>query len=117
MAPKAPLIDPRTPGEIARQTQDLLANYLGGLGYPGWNAGADGGEAGRALVGVFAHYCGVIVDRVNRAPEKNFLAFLDLLGNSPVPPIPAQVPVTFFLDTTATEGLAVPAGTRIQAES
>lgn len=115
MAFKAPLIDARTPGDIAEQTRKLLCHYLSGAPY-NWNAGDDGGEAGKALTGVFGHYCGLVVDRVNRATERNLLTFLELLGNAPVPPMPARVPLSFFLDPTATEGIAVASGTRAQAE-
>jgi len=115
MALKAPLIDARTPSDIADQTRKLLCHYLKDSPYE-WPTEADGGEIGRALTGIFAHYCGLIVDRLNRAPEKNFLAFLDLLGNSLVSPTPAQAPVTFFLDARATEGINIEAGTRMQAE-
>lgn len=107
-----PLIDSRTPDDIAGQTRELLVKYLNSYG---WKPHDESGEAEDALVGVFAHYCGLIVDRINRAPEKNFLAFLDLLGNSPVPAMPAQVPVTFFLDSAATDGFSIPAGTGIQS--
>jgi hypothetical protein len=112
--PLLPLIDPRRPAEIEEQVRQLLYQYL--RAQYGWQSWNDGGEAGKALTGVFAHYCGLIIDRINRAPAKNFLAFLDLLGNSPLPPQPARVPLTFFLDPSATEGTTVPAGTRVQAD-
>ncbi|HND36644.1 MAG TPA: hypothetical protein PKZ49_08525, partial [Nitrosomonas sp.] len=114
MLSKAPLIDTRSTAEIARQIRQLLNIYLRNAPY-NWES-ADGGEIGRALTEISAYYCGLIVDRINRAPENNLLAFLDLLGNSLVLPVPAQVPVTFFLDTRATEGLNLPAGTRMLAE-
>lgn len=115
MTIRPPLIDPRTPKQIEEQTRSLLRQYLSGPPY-NWQSTDNGGEAGKALTGIFAHYCGLIIDRINRAPEKNFLAFLDLLGNSPLPPRPAQVPLTFLLDQSVTEGMTVPAGTRVQAE-
>ena len=111
---RPPSIDSRTPAEIAEQTHQLLIHYLGSK--YGWSTGHDGGEAGRALVGVFAHYCGLVVDRINRAPEKNFLAFLDLLGNVLTPPQPAKVPLSFALDDAAPLGCAVVGGTQVQAE-
>jgi len=110
---RPPPIDPRTPEQIADRTRALLRHYLADYG---WDANSDGGEAGKALVGVFAHYCGLLIERINRAPEKNLLAFLDLLGNSLAPPIPAEAPLTFFLDGSATQGRAVPIGTRVQAD-
>ncbi|NTW37548.1 MAG: hypothetical protein HGB17_15835, partial [Syntrophobacteraceae bacterium] len=50
-----------------------------------------------------------------QAPQKNFLAFLDLLGASLLPPQPARVPLTFSLAAgSAVDGL-VPAGTQVAA--
>lgn len=115
MAVKAPLIDSRSTADIAEQIRRLLCIYLRNSPY-NWKPEDNGGEIGRALTEICAHYCGLVVDRINRAPENNLLAFLDLLGNTLVPPVPAQVPVTFFLDTRATEGINIPAGTRMLAE-
>ena len=112
--PSLPLIDKRPPGIIAEQTRRLLYRYLKDK-YQ-WQPDSDGGEVGRALTEIFAHYCGLIVDRINRAPEKNFLAFLDLLGNSLIQPTPAEVPVTFFMDPRATEGFNIAAGARLLAD-
>jgi predicted phage baseplate assembly protein len=114
MSTKPPLIDARTPGQIAEQTRQMLVQYLA-QDY-GWQAGDEGGEAGRALVGVFAHYCGQVIERINAAPERNMLAFLDLLGNSLTPPSTAEAPLSFFLDAAAPHGVAIPAGTPVQAD-
>lgn len=114
MLSKAPLIDSRSTTEIAGQIRQLLNIYLRNPPY-NWKS-ADGGEIGRALTEISAYYCGLVVDRINRAPENNLLAFLDILGNSLAPPVTAQVPVTLFLDTRATEGLNLPAGTRMLAD-
>lgn len=110
MQKKAPLIAPYTSSDIAELTQSLLRQHLKDQ----WKA--DGGEVGKALTHIFAHYCGLVVDRINRAPEKNFLAFLDLLGNSLVPPRPAEVPVTFLPHAKLEDGINIPSGTRIQAQ-
>ena len=114
MVLQAPPIDTRGPAEVAGQVRRLLVNYLH-EGY-GWREGDDGGEPGRALTGICAYFSALVIDRINRAPEKNFLAFLDLLGNSLTPAIPAEVPLTFFLDANAPGGRAIPAGTRVQAD-
>src|SRR5688572_19537492 len=48
---------------------------------PEWDPGTTG--PGRALRAVFADYIGTVLARLERAPEKNALAFLDLSGLSP----------------------------------
>lgn len=72
-------------------------------------------QASAALIGVFSRFCEVLVERLNRAPEKNFLAFLDLLGASLLPPQPARVPVTFTLNAGSAVDALVPAGTQVAA--
>lgn len=108
-ATKPPHIDPRTTAIVAEQTRQLMAGYLG------WPASADGGDAGRALVGVFASYCGHVIERINAAAEQKKLNFLDRLGNSLIPPRAAEAPLSFSIDQAAPHGVAVPAGTRVQA--
>lgn len=116
MALKSPLIDGRSEADFAAQTRALLAHYLAAQPY-GWQPGDDGGEAGRALTGVFARDCRLVVDRINDAPEKNFLAFLDLLGNALSPPVPARAALSFALDNAVTEGFTITAGTQVQADA
>lgn len=72
-------------------------------------------ETTAALIGVFARFCEVTIERLNRVPEKNFLAFLDLLGVSRMPPQPARVPLTFTLAAGSIADAVVPAGTRASA--
>ena len=45
-----------------------------------------------ALLRVLAQYLGVTVARLNQAPQKNFLAFLEMLGIDALPPQPARAP-------------------------
>ena len=96
MANLAPPIDERTEKEIAEQVQSLLTAYT-----PGWQefeptTGQPQGVS-RALISVFARDAALIIQRLNQAPDKNFLAFLDLLGAALLPPEPARVPLTFSL--------------------
>src|SRR5689334_7938225 len=67
-----------------------------------------------ALTRIFARFGELITDRLNRVPDKNFLAFLDLLGASLLPPRPARVPLTFSLADGAS-GAVVPARTEVAA--
>jgi hypothetical protein len=73
------------------------------------------GELSHALVNIVGRYGEMVIDRLNKAPERNFLAFLDLLGVSAQPAQPARVPITFYLSANSIES-AVPAGTQIAAE-
>lgn len=87
--------------------------------YIGWDENTSPhpqpGESLYALNQIFAHLCSQVIDRINRAPEKNFLAFLDLLGNTLTPAAPARVPLSFSLSSSATDGVLLPVGTRVFA--
>ena len=54
-------------------------------------------DPGVTLIETFAHMVDQLVYRLNRVPEKNYLAFLDLLGVRLFPPTAARALVTFWL--------------------
>ena len=114
MTTPAPDIDTRTISDIDRALQDLVKVYA-----PAWKefdplTGQAKGVSG-ALIGIFARYTEVIIQRLNQVPQKNFLAFLDMLGAALLPPQPARVPLTFSLAAgSAVDGL-VPVGTQVAA--
>jgi baseplate J-like protein len=109
---EAPKVDPRTAKEIIEQAETLLKEYV-----PEWKEtfSKKPDQARGALIAVFARYAELIVERLNRVPEKNFLAFLDLLGASLLPPQSARVPLTFSLAQGSAADTVVPAGTQVAA--
>jgi hypothetical protein len=107
---QTPKIDHRAFPEIVAETE-ALARELSD-----WRPPSDGSiDAGQALIRVFGRFADLIVQRLNRVPEKNFLAFLNLIGAEPLPPQPARVPLTFLLADNAPVDPVVPAGTRVAA--
>jgi hypothetical protein len=60
---------------------------------PDWAIGVSG--PGRALAEIFGRQLQALVGRLEQAPEKAKLAFLDLLGISLLPAQPARAPVVF----------------------
>ncbi len=72
-----------------------------------------GPDAGQALINLFAHFTRLVLDRLNRAPDKNFLAFLDLIGTRIMPPQPSRVPLTFRLASGSPVDAFVPAFTPV----
>jgi predicted phage baseplate assembly protein len=68
-----------------------------------------------ALIGIFARFSEIVIERLNKVPEKNFLAFLDLIGAARRPPQPARVPLTFVLSAGSAVDARVPAGTQVAA--
>jgi hypothetical protein len=110
----APNIDKRTAADVAQELRQLLRIYA-----PAWNeidastGAADGNSA--ALIGVAARFAEIIIQRLNQVPQKNFLAFLELLGAALLPPKPARVPLTFSLAKGSVVDGLVPAGTQVAA--
>src|SRR5262249_19383525 len=70
-------------------------------------------DPGVTLIETFAHMVDQLVYRLNRVPEKNYLAFLDLLGIQLFPPTAARADVTFWLSAPQPETVPVPAGTEV----
>jgi hypothetical protein len=103
---QAPDIDTRSYADVVTQTGELATQYSGWKPPP-----AGQPDAGQALIGIFGHFADLVIERLNRAPDKNYLAFLNLIGAAPVPPRPARVPLTFRLATGSPVDAAVPAGT------
>lgn len=110
MTGQPPPIDPRDRQEIVKQTTALATRYSG------WRPRPDGQpDAGQALIGIFGRFAELVVQRVNRAPERNYLAFLNLIGTRPLPPLAARVPLTFSLAEGSLADAVVPAGTQVAA--
>ena len=77
-----------------------------------WNPGPRDPGFGMQLIA--ARYLQAIVNRLQQSPEKNKLAFLDLLGQRLSPARAARTPVVFQLTNGVSSSLA-PAGTAIAA--
>ena len=100
-----PNIDKRTAAEVLRDIRSSM---------PSWYQEAPG-EFNAALLQICAYFGEQIIHRLNRAPEKNFLAFLDLLGISPLFMEAARVPLTFSLAPGSVAPVPIPAGTLVAA--
>ena len=105
---QAPNVDERTAREISADVRELLSSVR-------WPEDEQKGAFDSALIHVFARFSELIIHRLNQAPEKNFLAFLDLLGVSQLPMQAARVPITFSIAAGSTSCVRVPAGTQIAA--
>lgn len=71
-------------------------------------------DPGIALVQLFAWLSEMIIWRLNRVPEKNFIKFLELIGVQLHPPAPARAELTFKLSAKdLPDAVLVPQGTRV----
>lgn len=73
-------------------------------------------DPGVTLIEAVAYLADQVSYRLNRVPEKNYLAFLDLLGITLFPPAAARVDVTFWLSAPPAQPVLLPAGTEVSTE-
>jgi hypothetical protein len=104
-----PKLDGRDLAALLREARELRPFYT-----PEWKAAA--GDAGSALLEIVAGLLAGTIERLDRAPYKHFLAFLDLLGVQLSPAQPARAPLTFLLSDGATEPVVIPARSQAAAK-
>src|SRR5262245_26429263 len=68
-------------------------------------------DAGLMLAFIYARLMEIALQRLNQAPEKNLVAFLDTMGVSLLTPSPARAPLTFAL-TSGAPPTFIPKGTQ-----
>jgi hypothetical protein len=70
-------------------------------------------DPGMTLVEVFAHLTEVMLYRLNRLPDKAYVAFLNLLGVQRLAPVAASAVLEFRREREGDEPVTIPAGTRV----
>src|SRR5271157_9076 len=104
---ETPTLDSRTAARVVAELATLQPAYT-----PELQLQSQGPVA--ALAQIFGQYVQAVVQRLDQAPDKNKLAFLDLLGVSLLPAQAARAPLV-FQPIKGTGGGRVPAGTRAGA--
>jgi hypothetical protein len=112
----SPPVDDRDFDDIVNQALTLAKQYC-----PEWKPGGSLDEIntddpGPALVSLFARLMEIIITRLNQVPDKNFLAFLDLIGIKLRPPVPAKALLQFSPAEKVTLNARVPTHTQVAAE-
>jgi hypothetical protein len=120
MTAVAPRVDARTADDVSAQIENLLKVYV--KDEQGHSALADPVSGDLvpdpfrdALIAIAGRFAEVVIHRLNLVPQKHFIAFLDLLGATQLPPQAARVPLTFSLAAGSTVPGVVPAGTQVAA--
>jgi hypothetical protein len=102
----APKLDDRDFDDIVAEAVRLIPRYA-----PEWT-NHNPSDPGITLLELAAWMTDVILYRLNRVPEKNYVAFLNLLGIKLRPPQAARALLTFNL-TDGAEKQTIPEGTQI----
>ena len=84
-----PDLDDRTWQDLVDQMRALIPRYA-----PGWTD-HNPSDLGITLLELFAWLAEGVVYRLNQVPDKNYVAFLNLLGITRDPPTPARTFLTF----------------------
>jgi hypothetical protein len=104
----APNLDDRTWDDLVRQARDLIPRYM-----PQWTD-HNPSDLGITLIELFAFLVEGLTYRLNQVPERNYIAFLNLLGITRDPETPAKVYLTFIAQPG--RKVEVPEGTQAQTE-
>ena len=88
---QAPNLDDRTFAQIVSEAKTLIPRYA-----PEWTDHNES-DPGITLVQLFAWMTEMLLYRVNRIPDRNYIAFLRLLGIELLPARPASAELTFTL--------------------
>jgi hypothetical protein len=102
----APNLDDRTHADIVAEAIRLIPQYC-----PEWT-NHNAADPGVTLIELFAWMTEMIIYRLNKVTDKNFLAFLDLMGVDLQPPQPARALLRFDLVEGSAETV-VKAGTQV----
>jgi hypothetical protein len=110
MKSKPPKIDARKFSDLLKISKGLVPHYT-----PEW-AASDENDPGVALLKIFCHITENVVNRFNQVPQKNFVAFLDMLGIKLLPAQPSRVPLTFKLAEGTEKEIWIPERTQAAAD-
>lgn len=114
MADLLPKIDYRNQSQLENQLRELALQYCSEE-WPGEEF-IKSDLLAETLFQVFSKMTEIIIQQLNRVPEKNFLTFLDLVGVSLLPPGSARTAICFNLVKGAKGPAHVPGGTQISSD-
>ena len=107
MALQTPNLDDRKFQDIVSEARSKIPLYC-----PKWTD-YNLSDPGVTLIELFAWMVDMLLYRLNRVPEKNYIKFMDLIGIHLNPPKPATVDVTFRLSAPQPEAVTIPRGTEV----
>jgi baseplate J-like protein len=104
-----PNLDDRTYAQIVSEAKTLIPRYA-----PEWTDHNES-DPGITLMQLFAWMTEMLLYRVNRIPERNYIEFLRLLGIERLPARPASAELTFTLARKDVDVVMIPKGTQVAA--
>jgi predicted phage baseplate assembly protein len=107
MALPVPNLDDRRFQDLVDDAKRLIAQRS-----PTWTD-HNVSDPGVTLIELFAHMTDQLIYRLNRVPDRQYVAFLELLGVKLFPPTAARTLVTFWLTAPQPDTVKIAAGTQV----
>ncbi|MCA9972373.1 MAG: putative baseplate assembly protein, partial [Anaerolineales bacterium] len=107
MSLAAPKLDDRTFQQLVDEAKKRIPHYT-----KEWTD-HNVSDPGVTLIELFAWLTETTLYRLNRLPDRHYIKFMEMLGLKLKAPVPARVPVTFWLTAAANSEVVVPAGTEV----
>jgi len=108
-----PIIDDRDQKKLVERIRELAVGHC-----PEWEniSSIQEDKQADALIHIFSRMMEIIIQRLNKVPDKNFLTFLDMVGVRLSPKKIARAPLTFTMAKKVTQQGSIPAGIQVAAE-
>jgi hypothetical protein len=110
MSVPIPPVSNETQEHLEKRIQAMVSHFT-----PEWTS--DGDRVGKALIRIFAALTQETLDRLNRTPKRNMLAFLDMMGIRLLPKSSALAFLRFHVADGTPQSVIVPARTLVTASS
>ncbi|OGN87554.1 MAG: putative baseplate assembly protein, partial [Chloroflexi bacterium RBG_13_46_14] len=107
MSLQTPNLDDRKFQDIVSEARSRIPLYC-----PKWTD-YNLSDPGITLIEMFAWIVDMLLYRLNRVPEKNYIKFMEMIGIRLEPPKPAKVNMTFRLSAAQPEQVTIPQGTEV----
>ena len=107
MALIAPKLDDRQFQDIVDEAKKRIPHYC-----KEWTD-HNVSDPGVTLIELFAWMTDIILYRLNQVPDLHYIKFMEMLGITLKAPVPAKVPVTFWLSVPQENLVLIPVGTEV----
>lgn len=103
----APILDDRRFQDIVDEAKKRIPHYC-----DEWTD-HNVSDPGVTFIELFAWMTDILLYRLNQVPDRHYVKFMEMLGITLRGPIPARVPITFWLSAPPTNQMLIPAGTEV----
>lgn len=107
MALTAPKLDDRQFQDLVDEAKKRIPHYC-----KEWTD-HNVSDPGVTLIELFAWMTDLMLYRLNQVPDRHMIKFMEMLGITLQEPVPARVPVTFWLSAPQDTAVIIPAGTEV----